>query len=145
MAEFVKDPFEGFTPSLNDNISCGVVGSLFTEADFRCYCETVVPDTPAMIERFIESHAYTVDIFGKPKLAARPEHTFSWRANTGSHHQGMIYRNGVVYRQANPHTGRKIHFLLVTEETAVKRGYPSEGWVRLTDLQEDMCPAPQES
>jgi hypothetical protein len=130
---FTNDPFKDFKPSLNENISCGVVGELWTNSDWRCYVEGVCEKTYALIEQFTNGHAQTINIFGNPKVTFAPDHTFSWHANSGTYHQGALYRNGAVYRQVFP-DGHSVLMLCIDEETAVNKGYPEEGWVRLKDV-----------
>jgi hypothetical protein len=118
-------------PTLNENISRGVVGTLWTQSDWRCYANA------QLVEKFLSEDAMTLNVFKGLKRAFTPDNTFSWHAETGTTHTGALYQNGAVYRQVNA-AGRVVDFLLIDEETARLKGYPDDGWVLLKEWSKEL-------
>jgi hypothetical protein len=126
--------FDVYEPSLDEHTSAGVLVELW-EKPWRCYSEQEVRETPTLIERFITVDALGPTIFGI-KPTSTPAGIFHWVSENGVVHQGLLYANGAVYRQADRWSGKVVDLLLINEETAAGR-YP-DGWFRLTDIEADV-------
>lgn len=126
--------FDDFKPTLSENVSCGLLCELWKKDDWRAYVEGIYPAVLELMDQFLARDAHTVDLFNKPKLAHEPCHTFAWQSDSGLWHQGALYINGAVYRQANPYNGDVRHLLLVDEQDAQEKDYP-DGWVLLSKLE----------
>jgi hypothetical protein len=126
--------FDNFKPSLSENISCGLLCELWEKDEWRAYVEGFYPDTVELMDQFLDRDAKTVNVFKHPTPAYAPCHTFAWQSNSGLWHQGALYINGAVYRQANPYNGALRHILLIDDQEARELDYP-EGWILLSKLE----------
>lgn len=126
--------FETFEPTLNENLSAGVIIELWqNRKDWRAYMEGPNPQAMELIEKFLREDALSHNLFKQPSPARPPVATFSWQSPNGVWHQGALYLNGAVYRQAlNDYV---CHTLLIDDATAIGASYPSDGWVRLHELE----------
>jgi hypothetical protein len=129
--------FENFMPSVSENISAGIVAQLWQEFhDWRAFIEGQTHPAGQvldLIEKFLDQDAESHNIFKQPTRAREPICSFSWQSPNGIWHQGVLYLNGAVYRQAI--NDYRCHTLLVNDATATARNYPEAGWIRLHELE----------
>lgn len=108
-------------PTLSENVSAGVVGEIWEKVRTRQWraFSSEDHDLAVMVEQFVRKEALSYDTLKRHLPGGPPLQTYAWRSQHGVIHDGALWLNGTVYRQAAP-DGRSVLLLFVDEEVATR-------------------------